>query len=116
MSSALVSALRNLRSPLVKNATLLLSQIAHRLADRFDVMGEVIIPLSFQTSHGIQIIGDSCKYSILEIVIHYQTKGIMKSVCELGNSRSSRWTSLSSSGGSHSSTRTSTTSQRCFRN
>jgi hypothetical protein len=88
LSGALVSASRNMRSALVKSATLLLAQLSRALGDRFDVMGEVVLPLSAQTSHGTQFIADCCKHAIIEIASNCQTKRVLKSVINLSNSRS----------------------------
>jgi hypothetical protein len=87
-ASSLVSASRDMRRTLIMKATLLLSQLAHQLGDRFEGIGEVVLPLSSQTSRGAQVIANSCRYAILDIIYHCQTKRILKSVAELDNSRS----------------------------
>lgn len=87
ISSTLVSGSRNLRSALVKTSTLLLAQMAKELREEFDIMGEVIQPLSTQTSHGTQIIADSCRYTILVIVQNVPTIRTLRAVFDLAGSR-----------------------------
>ncbi|OHS92982.1 hypothetical protein TRFO_12174 [Tritrichomonas foetus] len=88
LSTGLISASKNLRSALVKTSCLLVSQLARELGTKFDVMGEMIFPLSSQTSHGTQIIADSCKYAILMISRYCQTKRVFGSLVELSKTKS----------------------------
>lgn len=83
----LVDDARNLRSALVKASTLLIAQIAKVLREKFDLIGEVIQPLSCQTNHGTQIIADSCKYTIIVIASNVGTKKVMRSVFDLATSK-----------------------------
>ena len=87
ISTTLVAGSRNLRSALVKTSTMLLSQLAKELREEFDVMGEVIQPLSTQTSHGTQIIADSCRYTILVVITNVPTMRTLRAVFDLAGSR-----------------------------
>jgi hypothetical protein len=86
---ALLDATQNLRSSLVKSSCLLLSHLARELGPRFDIMGEALFPLSNQTSNGTQIIAESCRFTILTICTHCQTKRVLGSILELSRLKSS---------------------------
>lgn len=83
----LVTASQNLRSALVKVSTALLAHLAKELEEDFDMFGEVIQPLSTQTSHGTQIIADSCKYVILAIIENVPTKRTIRGTLDLAASK-----------------------------
>ena len=88
ISDGLIKGALNLRSQLVKLSCLFLSQLAKSLGSKFDIMGDVITPLSKQTSHGTLIIAESCKLTILQIAKNCQKKSILNSIIELSNSKS----------------------------
>jgi len=96
LSDGLVKGALNLRSSLVKASCLLLTQLARLLASNFDMMGDVISPLSRQTSHGTLIIAESCKQTILNISKFCQKKSVINIICELANSKSNQNRQISS--------------------
>ncbi|EAX79037.1 hypothetical protein TVAG_296440 [Trichomonas vaginalis G3] len=67
LGPGLVAGCCNLRSALVKQSCLFIAQLVHNLRKKFAVFGEVIAPLSKQTTHGTLIIAESCKLAIFEI-------------------------------------------------
>lgn len=87
LSVGLIAGSCNLRSTLVRFSCLFISLLAHKLKKRFNCMGEVIMPLSRQTTHGTLIIAESCKLTILEIVKYCPIKNVLFSVIELSKSK-----------------------------
>lgn len=87
--TGLSDAVKNLRSALVKRSCLLISQLAREMGNNFDRFGDFITPLSTQLSHGTQIIAESCKYTILIIVKHCQTRKILSSIIDLSSKKGS---------------------------
>ena len=87
-SSALVAASCNLRSTLVKASCLFIVQIAQHLRAKFSCIGEVIAPLSKQTSNGTMIIAESCKQTIEQIAKYCPSKSVFQSISALATSRS----------------------------
>lgn len=87
VGTGLVSASKNLRSALVKASCMCIAQLVRELGSKFDSLGEMLLPLSSQTSHGTQIIADSCKYAMIWIVKYCQTKRVIGSIIELSKSR-----------------------------
>ena len=87
ISDGLIQGSCNLRSALVKVSCLFLSQLAQKLKSKFSIFGEVIAPLSKQTSHGTLIIAESCKLTIYQIAKYCQKKSTFLSVIELSKSK-----------------------------
>lgn len=87
LSIGLIAGSSNLRSALVKNSCLFISLLAHKLKKKFSTMGEMIMPLSKQTTHGTLIIAESCKLTILEIVKYCPIKNVFLSIIELSKSK-----------------------------
>ena len=91
----LLAASNNLRSTLVKQSCLLIAQIAHELGpiNKFDLFmpigDDVIATLSSQTSHGTQIIAESCRLAIIHIARSCANKKILRSIIELSKVKSS---------------------------
>ena len=83
------AAVRNLRSALVKQACLLICQLARELDSSFDQLGDFISPLSTQLSHGTQIIADSCKFAILCIAKNCPSRRILTSIIDLAGKKGS---------------------------
>ncbi|OHT11365.1 hypothetical protein TRFO_19257 [Tritrichomonas foetus] len=96
INQPLISAAKNLRSTLVKQSCLLISQLAFELGVRFDIFGEMIIPLSSQTSHGTQIIAESCRCTIMNIARCCPTKKVLRSVLDLSKMKSASNREISS--------------------
>lgn len=89
ISPGLVAAANNLRSTLVKQSCLFIAQLVREMGASFDTLGEFIISISNQLSHGTQIIAESCKFAILCISKYCQSKKIFKSICDLCGTRGS---------------------------
>lgn len=85
--SGLISAATNLRSALVKQSCLFIAQLAREIGPSIDLVGDFIIPLSSQLSHGTQIIAESCKFAILCISKNCYSRKVLKSIFDLCNSR-----------------------------
>lgn len=91
----LLEASNNLRSSLVKQSCLLIAQIAHELGpkNKFDLFmpigDDIIASLSSQTSHGTQIIAESCRFAIIHIARSCANKKILRSILELSKVKSS---------------------------
>ncbi|KAH0788301.1 CLIP-associating protein 1 isoform X24 [Histomonas meleagridis] len=90
----LVACATNLRSALVKQSCLFISQLAREMGSSFDTIGDFISPLSTQLSHGTQIISESTKFTILCIAKYCPSRRIFKSLLDLSNSRSSTATAV----------------------
>ena len=78
----LCDAATNLRAALVKEACLLIAQIAKTATNDIDLFGDYIRPVSKQLPHGTQIISDSCKFAILSIVKYCPTSQVLRSVLD----------------------------------
>ena len=89
ISISLISAAKNLRSSLVKQSCLLITHLVHELGPKFDAFGEFIVPLSSQTSHGTQIIAESCRCTIVHIARFCTTKRVLHSIIELSKFKAS---------------------------
>lgn len=87
IAPGLTDAARNLRSALVKQSCLVISQLTREMGPCFDQLGDFIIPLSKQLVHGTQIIADSCKYTILCIARNSQSRKVLNSLFELSNNK-----------------------------
>ena len=85
--SGCAAAVTNLRSALVKQACLLISQLAREMGSSFDQFGDFIIPLSTQLSHGTHVIAESCKLAILCICSNCQSRRILLSMIELSGKK-----------------------------
>ena len=85
--SGLVAAATNLRSALVKQSCLFIAQIARETGPSIDLVGDFILPLSSQLSHGTQIIAESCKLAILCISKNCYTRKVLKSIFDICGSR-----------------------------
>lgn len=91
----LLNSAKNLRSALVKQSCLLITQIAHKLGpiNKFDLFvppgEEVIFSLSSQTSHGTQIIAESCRCAMTEIAKSCTVKKVLNSILDLSKVKSS---------------------------
>ncbi|OHS99870.1 hypothetical protein TRFO_08167 [Tritrichomonas foetus] len=81
--SGCAAAVTNLRSALVKQSCLLISQLARELGNHFDHMGDFVTPLSTQLSHGTQIISESCKFTILCIASNCPSRKVLTSIIDL---------------------------------
>ena len=80
-------AIVNLRSALVKQSCLVVSQLAKEMGSSFDQAGDYFTPLSSQLSHGTQIISESCLFALLNISKHCPSKKIMASIFDLGTKK-----------------------------
>lgn len=87
LGPGLVAGCCNLRSALVKQSCLFIAQLVHNLRKKFAVFGEVIAPLSKQTTHGTLIIAESCKLAIFEIVKYCPKKNVFFSIVDLSKSK-----------------------------
>lgn len=85
--NGLISAATNLRSTLLKRACLFITQLSKECGSSFELLGDFIGPLSAMLGHGTQIIADSMKYSILNIVTNSPSKKILFSIVDLSNSK-----------------------------
>lgn len=81
--SDISTAITNLRSALVKQSCLLVSQLSRELGTQFESIGDYFIPLSSQLSHGTQIISESCYFTILNIARNCPSKRILFSIFDL---------------------------------
>lgn len=77
----------NLRSALVKQSCLVISQLARELGPNFDIIGDFFPPLSTQLSHGTQIIAESCKFTLLCIARNCQSRKTISSILELAGKK-----------------------------
>ena len=83
------SCILNQRSTLVKYVCLLISQLVKQLKDRFEGVGDAILPVLFQpTSNGTQIISNSCKYAIYSIIHNCKSKKMMLTIIDQTSSNS----------------------------
>lgn len=93
ISIPLLNASNNLRSALVKQSCLLIAQIAHELGNKFELFmpigDDMVNTLSCQTSHGTQIIAESCRFAIIHIARSCAIKKILRSIIELSKVKSS---------------------------
>jgi hypothetical protein len=87
LASGLSSAVTNMRSALVKQSCLVLAQLARELGVHFDQFGDIIAYLSTQLSHGTQIISESCKFAILNIVKSCQSRRVLLGVINLAGKK-----------------------------
>ena len=83
----LADAACNLRSALVKQSCLVISQLARELGATFDIVGDFFPPLSTQLSHGTQIIAESCKFTLLVIARNCQTRRTILAILELAGKK-----------------------------
>ena len=81
--SDISTAITNLRSALVKQSCLLVSQLSRELGTQFESIGDYFVPLSSQLSHGTQIISESCYFTILNIARNCPSKRILFSIFDL---------------------------------
>lgn len=79
----------SLRSALVKYSCLLVAQLSQKLCESFANPALALLPTLFRpTQNGIQIIADSCRFAILSIARHCQSKKIMQAIFEFHTSKS----------------------------
>ena len=83
----LIDAATNLRSALLKQSCLFISQLARETGNQFDLIGDFIGPLSASLAHGTQVIADSCKFTIISIARNVQTRKTLLSIFDLCKSR-----------------------------
>jgi hypothetical protein len=80
----------NLRSPLVKYACLLITELCFKLQDQFAIPVLPLIPTLFRpTANGTQIIADSCKLAILAIARHCASRKVLQAIIDVNSSKSS---------------------------
>jgi len=86
----IIESVSNLRSTLVKNSCLFAAQLSQKLQSSFDSTAEAILPTLFKpTTHGTQIIADSCMHSILSISKYVHSQRVLKAILTHSTSKSS---------------------------
>lgn len=85
----LIQTALDLRSALVKNACLCIAQIAMRVGQEIDLIGDFITPLIARVSHGTQIIAESSFYAIITIAKYCPSRRVMLSIFDISKSKGS---------------------------
>jgi hypothetical protein len=79
----------SLKSTLVKYGSLLVAQLAQKLAATFESPSITLIPILYRpTQNGTQIISDSCRYALHAIAHSVQSKKVLSCIIEGASSRS----------------------------
>lgn len=85
----IVYGISSTRSAVVKSTCLFVSLLAQKLRSKITILGNLIQPLSKQTSHQNLIVTQSCKLTIIEIAKNCPKSQILKMIIELIKTSSS---------------------------